>query len=180
MSGTRELALIQIGAMLTASVLSPTTSAGDIPPAYIATARLYHIPPPVLYAVGMVESRRPSFAGNLPWPWTLNVEGTAEFYPSRREAWFALQKHIKQKRLVDIGLMQVNWHWHKERLGTPWKALDPHFNLTTGARILREQYDASGDWMIAAGRYHAPRNATRAQQYRERVERVLKDIRYEG
>ena len=152
----------------------------DVPAGYVSVATLYGIPPTVLYAVGLAESRKTTPVGRRPWPWTLNVDGESRFYPSRRDAWTALQTHIRAGRTVDVGLMQVNWNWHSVKLVNAWRALDPYFNLRVGAQILREQFDITGDWHSAIGRYHAPANTPKgranAQKYRENVARLMKDL----
>ncbi len=66
-------------------------------------------------------------------------------------------------------LMQVNWRYHRERLGTPWQALDPYSNLRVGAEILQDCYVTRQDWWASVGCYHAPMNPQRADQYRRRV-----------
>lgn len=151
------------------------TGQGPLPPAYLQVADEQQVPPPLLYAVALVESQIRLTSGAVrPWPWTLNVKGLPERHPTRQAAWVSIRRHLGAGQdSIDIGPMQINWRWHRDRLGDPWRALDPLYNLRTGARILREQYAASGDWLEAAGRYHAPGNPTRAHAYRERVAREL-------
>ena len=66
-------------------------------------------------------------------------------------------------------LMQVNWRYHQDRLGTPWQALDPYYNLRVGAEILKGCYRNERDWWASVGCYHAPANPHRANEYRRRV-----------
>jgi soluble lytic murein transglycosylase-like protein len=82
-------------------------------------------------------------------------------------------QHLARTEMVDVGLMQVNWRYHGDKLRTHWLALDPWFNLRIGASILREMYDQCGDWIVAAGRYHAPANPERAGKYANQVRRHL-------
>jgi len=70
---------------------------------------------------------------------------------------------------IDIGPMQVNWRYHRERLGSPWQALDPYHNLRVGAGILKACFTARQDWWQSVGCYHAPENPRRADRYRRRV-----------
>ena len=92
------------------------------------------------------------------------------FYASREEAHRALQGFLSQgKRSIDIGLMQVNWHWHRDKLGDPWQALDPVHNLQVGARILATCYRERRDRWDAVGCYHAPNNRKFARRYRRNV-----------
>lgn len=154
-----------------------------VPQGYREVARAQGVPPNILYALSLTESGRTiSRNRNVfrPWPWTLNVEKKGYYYPTRCAAWQALTGFLEQGKVVDIGLAQVNWKWHKKRLVNPWQALEPYFNLRVGAQILREHYDASGDWWTAIGHYHAPAATpearARAQQYRVRVGRHLRRV----
>lgn len=155
--------------------MSDAVDAMDIPPAYRRVADEYGIPAQVLYAVALTESGllMPESRDHRPWPWTLNVAGKAYRYGSRDTAYAGLMQHLARTEMVDVGLMQVNWRYHGDKLRTHWLALDPWFNLRIGASILREMYDQCGDWIVAAGRYHAPANPERAGKYANQVRRHL-------
>lgn len=158
-------------------------SGEQIPAGYRAIAVEWDIPQSLLYAVALTESgkRMVPTDSYRPWPWTLNVAGKGYFFDSRQEAWQALMEHLKDgKRSIDIGLMQVNWHYHQDRLGTPWRALDPYHNLRTGAGILRDCYVTRKDWWASVGCYHAPTNSHRADQYQRRVVACWQRIVSEG
>lgn len=155
--------------------MSDAVDAMDIPPAYRRVADEYGIPAQVLYAVALTESglRMPGSRDHRPWPWTLNVAGRSYRYGSRNEAYADLIRHLEKTDLVDVGLMQVSWRYHGQKLLDQNLSLDPWFNLRIGASILRELFDDCGDWMTAAGRYHAPANPERAAGYAARVRRHL-------
>ena len=143
-----------------------------VPAGYRSIASESGIPHTLLYAVALTESGKQvgSIQIYRPWPWTLNVAGQGYFFESRQAAWQALMAHLKDgKRSIDIGLMQVNWRYHQEKLGTPWHALDPYFNLRVGAGILQACYNTRQDWWASVGCYHSPTNPQRAEQYRRRV-----------
>lgn len=148
-----------------------------VPSAYQSTAQAYALPPRVLYAIALTESRRQIRDGIVrPWPWTLNIRGTPHFFPNRKAAYRALRTALADGiRNVDIGLMQVNWRWHHERLGDPWQALDPYHNLRVGAAILHQERRETDDLWQAVGRYHS-RNPARALAYRERVADALRRV----
>lgn len=170
-----------MGGLLLAGPVWPST----IPPAYVEAARTYQVPPEVVFAVALAESEMLLTSRRvLPWPWTLNVEGRPERYRNRREAHEAIQRHLAAGRTsIDIGLMQVNWHWHAQRLQDPWRALDPHHNLRVGAQILHELYQEDGDWTVVVGRYHAPADTpaarARAERYRARVLERMQRLSHE-
>jgi Transglycosylase SLT domain len=159
--------------LLTVLVLPRAGLSQDaVPAGYRAIAAERGIPESVLYAVALTESGKSmKTAGDYrPWPWTLNVAGRGYFFDSRLKAWQALTAWLEQgERVIDIGLMQVNWRYHAERLGTPWQALDPYHNLRVGAGILQACYSQRQDWWESVGCYHAPANPERADRYRRRV-----------
>ena len=157
--------------VLPGSALHPSVHA-SVPVGYQQVADAYDLPPEVLYAVALTESaRQVDSTGNVrPWPWTLNVRGRGHFFASREEAEAALQQHFDAgRRSIDIGLMQVNWRYHRQRLGSPQLALDPYHNLRVAAEILRDCHQRRQDWWAAVGCYHAPNSPQRAARYRARV-----------
>ncbi|MEW8644213.1 MAG: transglycosylase SLT domain-containing protein, partial [Candidatus Thiodiazotropha sp.] len=81
---------------------------------------------------------------------------------------------------IDIGLMQVNWRYHQDRLGTPWQALDPYHNIRVGAGILQDCYATRQDWWGSVGCYHSPKDSYRADRYRRRVVSHWQRIVQEG
>lgn len=172
------ITLLGLFLVATGRAQTAAPAAEGIPPAYAATAALYDIPPALLYAMALVESgRRVDTAEAFqPWPWTLNVAGEGYYYPSKTEAWTALQAFVLAGRTnIGIGLLQVTYPYNAHILTDVYAALDPHTNLSMGAAILRERFEESRDWSTAVGRYHSPGSTAerraRAERYRERVRR---------
>ncbi|MGS2722105.1 transglycosylase SLT domain-containing protein [Porticoccus sp. GXU_MW_L64] len=145
----------------------------DIPLAYLVVAKSVEVPADILYSVALAESARPYRQQPKPWPWTLNINGQGIYCDSREDALHRLTDAIRRNQLVDIGLMQINWHWHKQRFASPNDALLPMHNLKAGAQVLREQYNNTGEWWQAVGRYHDPgqdkTSRAAAANYRQRV-----------
>jgi hypothetical protein len=142
-----------------------------VPAAYRHVAAIHGIPTDLFYAVALTESSR-TVEGSLrrPWPWTLNIGGEGHFFTSRVEAWLALDASLRDgQQSVDIGLMQVNWRYHRTRLKSSWLALEPYRNLGVAAEILRDCYRQRRDWWASVGCYHAPADEQRAERYRNRV-----------
>ena len=111
-----------------------------------------------------IKHRRPQAV--LPWPWTTNVRGVPGRYDSRALAEHALLGHLQAGTTsVDIGLMQVNWRYFKQRLVSPQLAFAPYWNLTVGASILRDLFTEKKNWRAAVGAYHAPNDSARAARY---------------
>jgi len=170
--------------ILFAGLLVTGTSWGvdSVPAGYRTIATERGIPYTVLYAVALTESGRQVAPAEVyrPWPWTLNVAGRGYFFDSRLAAWQALTDWLQAgRRSIDIGLMQVNWRYHKDRLGTPWQALDPYHNIRVGAGILQDCYTKRQDWWGSVGCYHSPKDSHRADRYRRRVvshwQRIVKE-----
>ncbi len=172
-----------VSMLLILQMVMTESQAQYIPSRYQKIATQHNIPASILYAVALTESGKVLKSGQFrPWPWTLNVEGKAKRYATRKAAWFALKQYMDQGiRSIDIGLMQVNWYWNKDKLANnTWKALDPVFNVETGARILQEVYQQKGNWAQAIGRYHSPGQTAqqkhRALVYTRKVIRHIKTI----
>ncbi len=143
-----------------------------VPNGYRVVAAEHDIPYTILYAIALTESGRTLNGNHIhhPWPWTLNVAGRGYFYASRQAAWHALNTFLASgERSIDIGLMQVNWRYHQQKLGDSWQALEPYHNLRVAAVILRHCYEQRRDWWAGVGCYHSPSNSLRAQRYRSRV-----------
>lgn len=157
---------------------APQTGTGAVVVYFNSIAQMTSVPVKLLYSIALTESGKKYQNGRFkPWPWTLNVRGQPLFFKTRETAWLALTTYLSLGiTLIDIGLMQVNWHYHKHRLKNPWLALEPNFNVQVGAKILREQYRGDGDWLGAAGRYHAPVAWFNAAQYRAKVLKAYKQL----
>ena len=150
-----------------ASATSVTASGLQPPGAYVRIARQYGVDPWLLYGVALQESQLKFGARTLPYPWTLCVRGRGLRYGNYQETLAALKRFVGERVTnVDCGAMQVNWHWHHDKLGSFERALDPYPNLDVGARILRGHYDTHRDWRRAVALYHTgtDSNATTRQR----------------
>jgi soluble lytic murein transglycosylase-like protein len=161
-------------------VLSPALAESVIPSGYRWIAEAHSIPSALFYAVALAESgtRVGALGAMRPWPWTLNVQGDGRFYPSRLAATLAIADALASGRTsVDVGLMQVNWRYHRRALGHVAGALDPYRNLNVAAAILTACHQTHRDWWAAVGCYHAPNDPARAERYRDRVRRLWRGLR---
>jgi len=123
----------------------------------------YDVPLGVLYAVGLTESgRRDSLQ-----PYAMNIEGRAYFATSVADG----VQHFEAARtagarLIDIGCMQINEHFHGDKFASVATMFDPHLNVDYGARFLKTLRAQEGDWTLAVARYHAgPNNNPAQKQY---------------
>lgn len=152
----------------------------ELPVAYLIVAKHQQVPVDILYAVAMTESGKRFGDEQRPWPWALNVDGRSVFCQSEQEAVLTVSEAIQKKQSVDIGLMQINWRWHKHRFSSIDDALTPMKNLQVGAAILQEQFKYTNDWWEAVGRYHDPGQDTdsleNAERYRTRVRQQWQDM----
>ncbi|MGE0212585.1 MAG: transglycosylase SLT domain-containing protein [Parvibaculaceae bacterium] len=127
----------------------------------IRAAQAYDVPLGVLYAVGLTETGR---KGSLQ-PYALNVEGKAEFGTSRDDAIRRFERARAQgRKLIDLGCMQINHHYHASHFATIEDMLDPHRNVDYAARFLKRLRAKEGNWTMAVARYHAGPNNNPAQK----------------
>ena len=159
---------------------TPITHAEEVvPSAYRGIATEHGIPARLFYAIALAESGRTlaSTSSPRPWPWTLNIAGEGLYFNSRWEAWRALDESLRAGQdSVDIGLMQVNWRFHHDKLQSTWLALEPRHNLRVAASILRACYRQRRDWWLSVGCYHAPSNTERASRYQQRVTALWRQV----
>ncbi|MCE8005311.1 transglycosylase SLT domain-containing protein [Billgrantia ethanolica] len=167
-------------------LMSASSVAGtDVPRAYVLAAQSHGVPPEVLYAVATTESAVTLEHGRRPWPWTLNVAGRGYYFATRDEACEALTRSLFETTVIDVGIAQLNYRWQPQLFGAgtrfvdPCDALDPYANLDEAARLLRSHFDASGDWLVAAGRYHRPAGGAPAARYRREVAANLARLEYQ-
>ncbi|TNF83479.1 lytic transglycosylase domain-containing protein [Pseudomonas sp. ICMP22404] len=148
------------------------------PPAYQLAAHGADIPSTVLFAIALQESGIRVRGRLLPWPWTLNIAGTPYRFANRQAACQALLQALARHNAtrIDAGLGQTNLGYHGQRFSSPCEALDPYRNLAVTAELLREQHAATGDWVLAAGRYHRPAGGAPAARYRTGFSRQLKRL----
>ena len=157
--------------VLTFVVLPGMAVADIIPWAYRQVAHEYRIPANLLYAVALTES---NYEG-VPYPWTLNVNGTPKRYRTKQAAQTDLQRLLESgTRNIDVGLMQINFRWNPDLYRNPGVLLDPWYNLRTAARIIRQRYQT--DWLQAAQHYHRPAGGPPARRYGQQVKRYLDQL----
>lgn len=143
-------------------------------------ARQHQLDPYILYAVALIESANSSGTTKItPWPWAINKAGKSILSDNQRQADAILKKSIAEgNKHIDIGLMQINLHWHGNRVSKPEDLLNPVTNLTVGARLLAEAIQSSpNDLVIGIGRYHSWENMPAAILYGRRVLALAEQIR---
>ncbi|KZL17757.1 Transglycosylase SLT domain protein [Pseudovibrio axinellae] len=134
-------------------------------------ARTYNVPLGILYAVGLTETGRK----NSLHPYALNIEGKAYFADTASEALAAIKRSRNRGvKLIDVGCMQINIHYHLDKFSGLKAMLDPAQNVKYAARFLSELKQREKSWTMAVARYHAGPNNNPAQK--RYVCRVIKNI----
>jgi soluble lytic murein transglycosylase-like protein len=124
-------------------------------------AEKYGVPLGMLYAVGLTETGR----GDSLRPYALNIEGRGVYDIDRGEAVRRFEKARREgARLIDVGCMQVNHHFHGKNFASVEDMLDPARNVDYAARFLVELKAREGSWTKAVARYHAGPNNDPAQK----------------
>ncbi|WP_454288167.1 transglycosylase SLT domain-containing protein [Rhizobium arsenicireducens] len=147
--------------VLTTSISEAAASAGACESEIQAAAAKYAIPEGILYSVGLTETGR---KGSLQ-PFAMNVEGKSMFFDSEAEALHAFIEARRQgSKLIDVGCMQINQHFHGENFPSVQAMFNPRANVEYAARFLRNLHDRHETWTMAVARYHAGPNNDPAQQ----------------
>ncbi len=140
---------------------APAAAANACEQHIIDAAARYDIPPAILYAVGLTETGR---KGSL-YPYALNIEGRSVFPRSAAEAVIEFDKARRDgKKLIDLGCMQINHHYHGDQFRGPRDMLDPARNVDYAARFLKRLRGEHDTWSMAVARYHAGPNNNPAQK----------------
>jgi soluble lytic murein transglycosylase-like protein len=115
-------------------------------------AALNGVPLNVLYSVGLTETGR---KGELS-PYDMNVDGKDVHSATLAEAMasFARAK-ARGAKLIDIGCMQINQHWHGADFASLGEMFDPARNVNYAARFLKTLHAEEGSWTLAVARYNA-------------------------
>ncbi len=145
-----------------------------IPSAFEEASAAAGIPASVVYSIGLIETGRDiEGVGRRPYPWVLGLPGRngAEWFDTQDETVARLEELIAQgEQNIDVGLMQLNWRWHKERFDGPAEAVDPYRNVAVATEILKEHWLETNDLWRAIGLYHS-RTPDLAESYRDRYGR---------
>lgn len=153
--------------VLAASISSAHASASSCEREILSAASKYGVPAGILYSIGLAETGR---KGSLQ-PYALNIEGKAYFAASEREALQRFQQaRLGGAKLIDLGCMQINHHFHGSEFSSPADMLNPRRNVEYAARFLAELHARHETWTMAVARYHAgPNNDPAQKQYVCRV-----------
>jgi soluble lytic murein transglycosylase-like protein len=126
-------------------------------------ATTHDVPVSVLYAVALTETGQ---RGGLN-AYAMNVAGQPVFNSDLRQALSVFSKaHENGIKLIDVGCMQINHHFHGRKFGSIEDMFDPHRNVDYAAIFLKRLRMQEGSWTAAVARYHAgPNNAPAQKTY---------------
>lgn len=136
-------------------------------PEILRASNTYAVPVGILYAVGLTETGN---RGSLQ-PNAMNIEGKALFPRNRAEALTAFAKAREDgAKLIDVGCMQINVHYHGGEFRSLSDMFDPRQNVDYAARFLLQLKQRHSTWSTAVARYHAgPDNNPAQKRYVCRV-----------
>lgn len=121
----------------------------------LAQAR-HNIPDNILLGIGLQEAGTRRQKELVVWPWAVNAEGKGKLFDTKGSAMQWVHKQLSNgMRSIDIGCMQINLRWHPNAFSSLQEGFSPEANVDYAARLLKAHYNASGNWRIAAGRYHS-------------------------
>jgi soluble lytic murein transglycosylase-like protein len=127
----------------------------------LRASKAYSVPLGMLYAVGLTETGQ---KGSLQ-PYALNVEGRAVYGIGLDDALRRFQAARQEgAKLIDIGCMQINHHFHADQFRDVREMLDPAKNVDYAARFLKQLFAKEKTWTLAVARYHAGPNNNPAQK----------------
>lgn len=127
----------------------------------LRASKAYGVPLGMLYAVGLTETGQ---KGSLQ-PYALNVEGRAVYGIGLDDALSRFHAARKEgAKLIDMGCMQINHHFHSDQFRDVREMLDPAKNVDYAARFLKQLFAQEGTWTLAVARYHAGPNNNPAQK----------------
>lgn len=129
---------------------------------FLKACTAFRIPPALVAAIARTESDCN--------PLCITINGREYRPKTRGEAIRLAKEAMRQKKSVDIGLMQINSWWLKELNLSCETVLEPKNNLLLALWILRQEMRRYGRTWKAVGAYHSKKPA-RQRAYIKRVQK---------
>lgn len=143
-------------------------------------AQKHDLDPKLLLAVALQESRKAinkKAKHVAPHPYAIHLSGKA-YYPKTKEEAMKIISKLSKCSNVDIGLMQINWKWHCDKVENVADLLNPFENLQVGSGILRKAMSSSPDDLILGiGRYHQWKDEKIARNYGRKVYAIYERLK---
>jgi hypothetical protein len=171
MSPSALIALLVLAALPSVAAAATAQLASVCLDAAADAERAWRLPNSLVAAIGRVESGRvnPATGRVLPWPWTVNANGSGRFFATQAEAVrFVRSLQASGVRLIDVGCFQVDLFYHPAAFVSLEEAFEPAANANYAARFLTALHAQTGDWPSAVARYHSGL-ALEGENYRVKV-----------
>ena len=126
-----------------------------------------NIPVGLLTAIGKTESGRISENKNIIiWPWTVNINKKSLFFDTRSQMEKFINNEIQRKNFnLDVGCMQINLKWHKNKFKNILNIVDPMVNVSYATSFLYELEKKHGSWDKAIKYYHSSKPEKNTKYY---------------
>jgi soluble lytic murein transglycosylase-like protein len=127
----------------------------------LLAAKTSDVPVTVLYAVALTETGQ---RGRLQ-PYAMNIAGKPAAFATLPEALAGFSSaRGRGAKLIDVGCMQINYHYHHRNFASVEEMFDPKRNVSYAADFLKRLYRQQGTWTAAVARYNAGPNNPPAQK----------------
>ncbi|WP_375326507.1 lytic transglycosylase domain-containing protein [Candidatus Tisiphia endosymbiont of Nemotelus uliginosus] len=108
----------------------------------------HNIPSGLLKAIAEVESGLKAYA--------INIAGKSFITKSKLDASKIIRVYLRKGYTnIDVGVMQINMHWHRKYFASFEEMLTPKNNVEYAAKLLTDLYSRHGDWQKAVRLYHS-------------------------
>ena len=140
---------------------------------YDRVGQQYGIHPALLYALTLAESA--TGTGDRisiqPWPYTIRTTKGPELFTTQEAAIARLGEllDVEKHPNIDIGLAQINYYWHHQKISNIAELMDPEKNLIIAAEILNEGCKSANSLKQCIARYNSWRATDASRAYAERV-----------
>lgn len=122
--------------------------AEDLSKLISAVEKKHNIPSGLLKAIAEVESGLKAYA--------INIAGKSFITKSKLNASKIIRFYLRKGYTnIDVGVMQINMHWHRKYFASFEEMLTPKNNVEYAAKLLTDLYSRHGDWQKAVRLYHS-------------------------
>lgn len=138
-----------------------------------------NLPKHLLHAIALTESGfwRQESRSQVPWPWTVTVNGDGQYFESPHHAADYIRGLLRDGVTnIDVGCMQINLRYHGLAFETIEEALSPVNNVAYAVSFLEDLRERNGAWGKAIRYYHSG-NWRRGSLYRVKVQEKWTELR---
>lgn len=126
-----------------------------------AAENKHGIPAGLLRSIAKIESGFKPFA--------LNIAGKTLIFNDKAQMVAKIQQLLKEgTRNIDIGVMQINYHWHHKQFKNLEEIVSIPSNIEYSAKLLKNLYSKHGSWHKALRLYHSA-NSHHHKKYSRKV-----------